>query len=430
MSPEPASPEPASPEPASQKPGSQKPGSPDPTTPEPTTRGTKAPDPRTQAPTNDSSAVSLVGVEAFRVRLPLVHEFETSSHRKSYLEHILVRLEDTAGFVGWGEIASPSDPFYSAETVDTCWWMLATHLAPAVLAHRWTTPWEADLAWARIRGHNFAKAGFDMACWDLACRREDMSLASALGGTRTTAPAGVSLGIEPTIDDLLAQVSHHLDDGYRRIKLKIAPGWDTEPVRAVRGTYPDLALQVDANGAYDEDPVHLNALQALDAYDLLLIEQPFAPGALAAHARLQARLDTALCLDESIDDLDQLDTAMALDAAKILNIKVSRMGGITPARRAHDRAVAGGWQVWCGGMHEFGIGRAANVALASLPGFALPSDVSGSDKYYTQDVVDPPIRAYDGEVPVPLDRPGLGHDVDEDLIRSLAGDTFALRPPP
>jgi o-succinylbenzoate synthase len=375
-------------------------------------------------------AVPVIGVEAFRVRLPLVHEFETSSHRKSSLEHILVRLEDSTGVVGWGEIASPSEPFYSSETVDTCWWMLAHHLAPAVLAHRWTTPGEADLAWARIRGHKFAKAGFDMACWDLACRREGVSLATALGGTRTTVAAGVSLGIEPTIDDLLSQVQLHLDGGYQRIKLKIAPGWDTEPVRAVRASYPDLTLQVDANGAYDEDPVHLQALQALDAYDLLLIEQPFAPGALAAHARLQARLDTALCLDESIDDLDQLDTAVALDAAKILNIKVSRMGGLTPARQAHDRAVAAGWQVWCGGMHEFGIGRAANVALASLAGFVLPGDISGSDKYYTQDVVDPPIRAYDGQVSVPLDRPGLGHDVNEDRIRSLARDTFSLRPSP
>jgi o-succinylbenzoate synthase len=375
-------------------------------------------------------ALPVIGVEAFRVRLPLVHEFETSSHRKSSLEHILVRLEDSTGVVGWGEIASPSEPFYSSETVDTCWWMLAHHLAPAVLAHRWTTPGEADLAWARIRGHKFAKAGFDMACWDLACRREGVSLATALGGTRTTVAAGVSLGIEPTIDDLLSQVQLHLDGGYQRIKLKIAPGWDTEPVRAVRASYPDLTLQVDANGAYDEDPVHLQALQALDAYDLLLIEQPFAPGALAAHARLQARLDTALCLDESIDDLDQLDTAVALDAAKILNIKVSRMGGLTPARQAHDRAVAAGWQVWCGGMHEFGIGRAANVALASLAGFVLPGDISGSDKYYTQDVVDPPIRAYDGQVSVPLDRPGLGHDVDEDRIRSLARDTFSLRPSP
>lgn len=371
--------------------------------------------------------VPLATVEAFRIRLPLVHEFETSSHRKSYLEHIVVRIEAADGVVGWGEIASPTDPFYSSETVDTCWHVLQRYLAPALLAHQWSNPERADLAWARIRGHRFAKAGFDMACWDLACNRAGISLSRALGGTRTTAPAGVSLGIEPTIDDLLAQVSRHVGDGYRRVKLKIAPGWDVEPVREVRKAFPNLALQVDANGAYTEIPSHVQALTSLNSYDLVLIEQPFPPGALAAHARLQARLDTPLCLDESIDDLDDLDSAIALNAARILNIKVSRMGGLTNARRAHDRALDAGWQVWCGGMHEFGIGRAANVALASLPGFTLPSDVSGSDKYYERDIVDPPIRAHDGEVPVPLDKPGLGHRVDEDLVRSLATDTFVLK---
>jgi O-succinylbenzoate synthase len=378
------------------------------------------------APLATADAARLAKVEAFRVRLPLVHEFETSSHRKAWLEHILVRLEDADGAVGWGEIASPSDPYYSSETVDTCWLLLTRYLAPAILAHRWTHPDEAGRAWERIRGHHFAKAGVEIACWDLACRRAGMSLARALGGSRATAPAGVSLGIEPTIDDLLAQVERHVTSGYRRVKLKIAPGWDTEPVRVVRDTYPDLALQVDANGAYTEDPDHLRALRALDAYGLLLIEQPFAPGALSAHARLQAQLETPLCLDESVDDLDQLDTAITLRAARILNIKVSRMGGLSTARQAHDRALEAGWQVWCGGMHEFGVGRAANVALASLAGFSLPSDVSGSDKYYERDVVDPPIRAYDGEVPVPYDRPGIGHEVDEPFVRSLASDTFVL----
>src|SRR5690606_27749285 len=194
---------------------------------------------------------------------------------------------------------------------------------------------------------------------------------------------GVSLGIEPTVDDLLTQVDKHVRGGYRRVKLKIGPAWDVEPVRAVREAYPDLTLQVDANGAYEEDdPAHVQSLETLDKYNLLLIEQPFAPGALAAHARLQARLNTPICLDESVDDLDQLNTAIALNAGKILNIKVSRMGGLSIARQAHDMATAAGWQAWCGGMHEFGIGRAANVALSSLPGFTLPGDVSGSDKYY------------------------------------------------
>ena len=370
---------------------------------------------------------TIATVEAFRVSLPLVHTFQTSSHRKSHLEHIVVRVADADGAAGWGEIASPSDPYYCPETVDTCWFMLQRYLAPALAGTAWDHPSEAGAAWARIRGHHFAKAGLDIACWDLWTRATGRPLSAALGGTRPEIAAGVSLGIEPTIDELLAQVGRHVGDGYGRVKLKIAPGWDVEPVRAVRSAYPDLLLQVDANGVYEETPEVLAMLRDLDTYGLLLIEQPYAPGALAAHARLAATLGTPVCLDESIDDLDQLDSAIALGAGSILNIKVSRMGGLTTARAAHDRATEAGWRVWCGGMHEFGVGRAANVAVASLPGFDLPSDVSGSDKYYAHDIVTPPIKAVAGQVAVPAG-PGLGHEVDEDLIRSSASDTFTTAP--
>jgi o-succinylbenzoate synthase len=362
-------------------------------------------------------------IEAFRLSLPLVHAFQTSSHRKSHLEHILLRVRDEDGAVGWGEVASPSDPYYSAETVDICRLTLRRYLAPALRGASWDHPVEVGARWARIRGHNFAKAGLDIACWDLWSRAAGTPLARALGGNRQTIAAGVSLGIEPTIDDLLVQAGRYAAEGYPRIKLKIAPGWDVEPVRAVREAHPDLDLHVDANGAYTEDQYEVFA--ALDRFGLTMIEQPYAPGALAAHARLQARVQTDVCLDESVDDLDQLDTAMELRAGRVLNIKVSRMGGLTAASLAHDRAVEGGWRVWCGGMHEFGIGRAANVAIAALPGFTLPSDVSGSDKYYAHDVVDPPIRAVRGRVPVPTG-PGLGHEVDEELIRRSATETLRL----
>jgi O-succinylbenzoate synthase len=361
-------------------------------------------------------------IESFRVSLPLVRAFETSSHRKAYLEHILIRIEDGDGAVGWGEIASPSDPYYSPETVDDCLLMVERYLAPALVGAGWEHPAEVGALWARIRGHNFAKAGVEMACWDLWCRSAGTPLARALGGTRTAIAAGVSLGIEPTVADLLAQVDRYAAEGYRRIKLKIAPGWDVEPVRAVRAARPELPLHVDANGAYTEDQSAV--FTELDDFGLTMIEQPYAPGALAAHARLQARIVTPLCLDESVEDLDQLDTAITLGAGRILNIKVSRMGGLAPARAAHDRAVAADWRVWCGGMHEFGVGRAANVAIAALPGFTLPSDVSGSDKYYERDVVEPPIRAVDGLVPV-TSGPGLGHEVDEDLVRGLASAVMA-----
>ncbi len=362
-------------------------------------------------------------VEAFRVSLPLVRAFETSSHRKSHLEHILLRVESPDGAVGWGEIASPSDPYYCPETVEDCWATSARYLAPALVGEEWDHPSEVGELWARIRGHNFAKAGLDIACWDLWSREEGLPLSAALGGDRTSIAAGVSLGIEASVDDLLAQVERFAGQGYKRVKLKIASGWDVEPVSAVRAAHPGLDVHVDANGAYDED--QRGVFVALDDLGLTMIEQPFAPGALAAHARLQAHLATAVCLDESVDDLDQLDTALELGAGRILNIKVSRMAGLTTAKAAHDRAVAEGWQVWCGGMHEFGVGRAANVALASLPGFTLPSDVSGSDRYYERDVVIPPIVAVEGMVEVPT-KPGLGHEIDEPMIRDLASATVEL----
>lgn len=366
-------------------------------------------------------------IEAFRVALPLVHEFQTSSHRKSKLEHILVRVTDSQGATGWGEIAAPSDPYYCPETVDTSALILEHYLAPAVLGQGWDHPDELGALFGRVRGNHFAKAGLDMAGWDLFARAGGVSVATALGGVRERIDAGVSLGIEPTVDDLLAQVHLHVAQGYRRVKLKIAPGWDVEPVRAVRAVHPALALHVDANGVYREVPEHLEVLLALDEFGLTMIEQPYAPGALAAHARLQQRLSTPICLDESIEDLNQLDSAIALDAGRIVNIKVSRMGGLSPARQAHELGAEHDITVWCGGMHEFGVGRAANVAIASLSGFALPSDVSGSDKYYARDITTEPIVAIDGQVEVRYQQPGLGYDVDVEHVLSLATERLDLR---
>ncbi len=367
-------------------------------------------------------------VELLQVRLPLIREFETSSHRKSYLEHVLVRVEDAGGAVGWGEIASPSGPFFCGETVDTCWTIATAHIVPRLLGAEWEHPAQVPRLWARVRGNEFAKAGLDMACWALWSQATGVPLAEALGGERRSVGVGVSLGIERTVDALLEQVARHVEAGYARVKLKIAPGWDVEPVAAVRAAHPDVALHVDANGAYTEDEDHLTALRALDGAGLLMIEQPFAPRNLMAAARLQAVIDTPVCLDESVVDGHDLETALAVGACRVLNIKVSRMGGLTAAVAAHDLAREHGIPVWCGGMYEFGVGRAANVAISSLPGFVLPSDVSGSDKYYTRDVVTPPIRAEGGTVRVPWDTPGLGHDVDEEFVRAQATRTHEATP--
>lgn len=365
-------------------------------------------------------------VELFAARLPLVHGFETSSHRKDYLEHILVRVADADGAVGWGEIASPSAPYYCAETVQTCWEIATAYLVPAILGKDWSHPAEVAALWGKVRGNEFAKAGLDLACWALWTTARGVSLADALGGTRTSVVAGVSLGIEPTVAELVDSVAEQVAAGYPRVKLKIAPGWDVEPVRAVRAAVPGVMLHVDANGAYTEADEHVTALRALDDADLSMIEQPFAPRDLTAHARLQRELRTPLCLDESIVDVHDLRTALELDAGRVVNIKVSRMGGLTAAREAHDLAVAHDVPVWCGGMHEFGVGRAANVALSSLPGFSLPSDVSGSDKYYRRDVIDPPVVADRGDVTVPRSEPGLGHRVDEQFIRAISVRTEQL----
>lgn len=372
-----------------------------------------------------STELKIVAARLYRVRLPLVHEFQTSSHRKAFLDHILVELQDASGAVGWGEIASSSDPYYAPETVETCWHIASKYLLPAVLDQSWTHPDQLTGPWSKIRGNQFAKAGVDMAAWTLWAEARQLPLATVLGGTRTEVVAGVSLGIEPTIDDLLGQVERQVEAGYPRVKLKIAPSWDVEPVRAVRTAYPELDLHVDANGIYTADD--LPHLQTLDQFGLTMIEQPFAPRDLLTHAQLQRTISTPVCLDESVETVADLETALALGALQVLNIKVSRMGGLTAARAAHDRARDAGVAVWCGGMHEFGIGRLANVALSSLPGFTLPSDVSASEKYYARDVVEPAVVAVQGVVQVPQ-ATGLGHAVDRELIVANTVAELSLGP--
>lgn len=346
------------------------------------------------------------------VRLPLVRTFRTSSSTKDHLDHILVRVE-ADGLSGWGECASPSDPYYCPETSETCWHLLEDFLGPLVLGREWDDIDGLVKHYRLVKGNNFAKAGLEMACWDLLARREGKPLAALLGGTRAEILSGVSLGIETDPAALFDQIDRHLAEGYRRVKLKIAPGHDVEIVRRVRERYPDLPLQVDANSAYTLDD--LPTLQRLDEFGLLLIEQPLAHDDIIDHARLQAGLATPVCLDESIHSADDARKAIDLNACRVINIKVSRVGGLREAKRVHDVCQARGVPVWCGGMHEFGIGRAANVAVASLPGFTLPGDVSGSDKYYREDLVAPPVFAHRGAVPVPTG-PGLGHEPVEERI--------------
>ena len=292
-----------------------------------------------------------------------------------------------------------------------------------MLGREWATIEELTGLYERVKGNRFARAGLEMACWDLVARSRGQSLHSLLGGGRTEILSGVSLGIETRIEELLDLIARYLEEGYRRIKLKIAPGSDIEVVRRVRERYPDIALQVDANSAYRLDD--LPTLKELDQFGLLLIEQPLADDDIIDHARLQESLTTPICLDESIHSAAGRRKALDLGACRVINIKVSRLGGLLEAKRVHDHCYAHGVPVWCGGMHEFGIGRAANVAIASLPGFTIPGDVSGSDKYYTEDLVAPPVLARQGAIQVP-DSPGLGVEPIVEHIRARTLREFLL----
>jgi len=362
----------------------------------------------------------LRSVELYLVQLPLIRPFTTSSHTKDHLDHILIRVrDDETGAEGWGECASAADPYYCSETTESSWHILRDFLVPHVLGAAWEHPDDAAATWASVRGNNFAKAGLEMACWDLFCRARDQPLAGALGGTRQEIHSGVSLGIEPTVAGILEQVERALDQGYRRIKMKIGPGRDLEYLRAVRERWPDVLLMADANSAYSLDnPADVQALRALDELNLMMIEQPLADDDIVDHAQLQAQLATPICLDESIHSVHDARKALDLGSCRIINIKVSRVGGLSEARRVHDLCASRGVPVWCGGMHEFGVGRAANVAISSLPGFTLPGDVSGFDLRYREDIVDPPIYAHQGAIVVPWGRPGLGFDANFERIKA------------
>ncbi len=371
-------------------------------------------------------ATTISRIDLLHVPMELVHGFETSSHRKNALNHILVRIWDEEGRSGWGECAVPTDPYYCPETTETAWHILRDYMCPAVIGQTLNGPEDLLGRIAKVRGHNFARAGLETAFWALQAEQQQKPLAALLGATRQEIASGVSLGIEPSLPALLEQVGRFIEEGYRRVKLKIAPGWDLEPVAAVRERWPELPLQVDANSAYTLAPQHIAALRRLDEFGLLMIEQPLDHDDIIDHARLQAELQTPICLDESIHTAEDARKALELSACRIINIKTSRLGGLLEAKKVHDLCYAKGIPVWCGGMHEYGVGRAINLALAALPGFTLPGDVSGSDKYYAHDITTEPILAHQGAIAVPWNKPGLGYTVDEEYVKSRTARTHTI----
>ena len=355
------------------------------------------------------------------IHLPLKEPFRISSGVFRERPMLLLELTERSGATAWSECVAMELPNYTAETTDTAWLALRQWLAPRVLGREFQGPQEiAGVLAENIRGHNMAKASLEMGCWGVAAVKQGVPLAELLGGTRTSIPTGVSLGIQDRPAMLVERALAALAAGYRKIKVKIKPGQDVEYVRAVREAVgPDIGLMADANSAYTlADADHL---AELDAFNLIMLEQPLGDDDLVRHAELQKRMSTRICLDESITSVDRAEDMIALGSGKIINIKPGRVGGFSASIAIHDICRNAGIPVWCGGMFESGIGRAYNVALASLPNFSLPGDLSPSARYWNRDIVTPEwTMNAEGMVHVPREQPGIGVTVDADMIESLS----------
>jgi O-succinylbenzoate synthase len=358
-------------------------------------------------------------VEQVTVReldMKLVAPFQTSVETTTVRRVLLVEVV-VDGVTGWGECVAGETPSYSPETTETAWHILRDHLWPTLKGKQFDTAedvWDL-LAW--VRGHNMAKAGLETAIWDAEAKQKRMPLAKLLGGTREEIASGVSVGIKASLEELRQAVEVELEAGYQRIKIKIQPGYDLAPVEFLRKRLPRIKLMVDANSAYTlaDTP----RLKELDPFYLMMIEQPLGWDDLYAHVELQRELQTAICLDECVHTEEQAVAAIRLGACRIINIKLGRVGGHTVARRIHDLCQRNNIPVWCGGMLESGIGRAHNVALSTLPNFALPGDVTASKRYWAQDIIDPELRvSAQGTIRVP-DGPGIGFEPRLDFIEKL-----------
>jgi O-succinylbenzoate synthase len=359
--------------------------------------------------------VRIEQIEIRHIELPLVHPFETSFGREDVRQTILVAVR-SEGLTGWGEAATSEGPWYEYETTETCWHVLNRFLGPQLVGQQIATPEDAARLMAPVRGHNLAKMGLESAVWDLLGQAQDKSISQMLGATRERVAVGVSIGVQSSIPALLERIEAFWNQGYSRVKIKIKPGWDLNAVRLVRERFPKVPLMADANSAYTLADAEM--LSGLDDFDLTMVEQPLAHDDLVDHAELQRRMRTPICLDESVPSLAAARAALALGSGQIVNIKPGRVGGLTVARAIHDLCRASNLPVWCGGMLETGVGRAHNVALASLPGFTMPGDISASARYFHQDVVEPAFEINpDGTMTVPTG-PGIGVRVLVDQVEA------------
>jgi O-succinylbenzoate synthase len=348
------------------------------------------------------------------IRMPLLAPFETSFGRTTERRILLLELETSDGVAGWSEVTAGENPFYSAETMETAWHILRDFIWPLVRGREVVAASGLVPLMSPVRGNLMAKAGLECAAWDAEARAKNLPLWRMLGGTRPEIPCGVSISIHPTIEALLAKVESDLAAGYQRVKIKIKPGWDVDPSRALRERFPRIRLLVDANSAYSlADTAHL---KQLDDFYLIMIEQPLGHDDIYSHSLLRPKLQTPLCLDECIETEADMRAAIALKACEIVNIKLGRVGGYTFARRIHDLCRDNGIPVWCGGMLESGIGRAHNIAMSTLENFTLPGDVSASSRYWDEDIIAPEVEVTSRGTIIAPDRPGIGFEPRLDRI--------------
>ena len=357
-------------------------------------------------------------VELTQIRLPLLFPFETSVGRTTARNIIFVQLVDASGASGWGECVADELPHYSEEWTESAWAALTGILAPMIAGRELEAPADVDALFAPIRGNRMARAAIESASWDLHARINGVPLWKALGGSDREIPAGVSIGLQTSVEALLTKIESELAAGYQRIKIKIKPGRDVSLVAAVRERFPGVPLMVDANSAYRLEDTAL--LKSLDRFGLMMIEQPLAHDDIADHARLQRQISTPICLDESIRSAADARHAIELGACRVINIKMGRVGGHGEARAIEALCRESGIDVWCGGMLEAGIGRAHNIALSTLAGFTLPGDVSASARYWEHDIIDPPVTITARGTIAPPQGPGIGFSVNEERIAQLA----------
>jgi O-succinylbenzoate synthase len=367
--------------------------------------------------------MKLESLTLHHIRIPLVSPFETSFGRIDHKECLLLALQ-TEDFIGYGESAVEHDPGYNYETTNTAWHILKDFIAPLILGKEIGSATDFQTRVGGIRGHHLAKAGVEMAIWDLLGKRENKSIREMVGGVRDKVAVGVSIGIQESASALVHAAEQYRKQGYGRLKIKIKPGRDVDDTLAIRKAFPEVPLQVDANSAYTLRTAE--TLKPLDDLNLLLIEQPLYEDDIWDHRLMQSKFKTPICLDESIISPRHVRYALEMEACKIINIKPGRVGGLSQAIECHDLCVEQGIPVWCGGMLETGVGRASNLAIASLPGFSLPGDISASDRYFTQDIT---IERFtlnpDSTIDIPSD-PGLGVTIDQQALQRFTIDKLIL----